>query len=104
VGERRTCLLRRTSGAKVHGAIGDWLLDGCATYNVMHPYDDGIALDEYVDWLINAGYPIQRIPDHDGWLQRFETSLRALPEGQRQHTLLPLLNKYQRPEKPVRGP
>jgi fatty acid CoA ligase FadD9 len=32
----------------------------------MHPYDDGIALDEYVDWLINAGYPIQRIPDRDG--------------------------------------
>ena len=70
----------------------------------MHPYDDGIALDEYVDWLINAGYPIQRIPDHDGWLQRFETSLRALPEGQRQHTLLPLLHNYQRPEKPVRRP
>jgi hypothetical protein len=25
VGERRTCLLRRTIGAKVYGAIDDWL-------------------------------------------------------------------------------
>jgi len=26
VGERRTCLLRRTIGAKVYGAIDDWRL------------------------------------------------------------------------------
>ena len=55
------------------------------------------------DMILAAGYPIQRIPDYDGWLQRFETSLRALPERQRQHSLLPLLHKYQRPEKPIRG-
>jgi fatty acid CoA ligase FadD9 len=79
------------------------VVDGFATYNVLNPYDDGIGLDEYVDWLIDAGYPIQRIPDYDGWLQPFETSLRALPERQRQHSLLPLLHKYQRPEKPIRG-
>jgi fatty acid CoA ligase FadD9 len=35
-------------------------------------------------------------------LQRFETSLRALPEMQRQRSLLPLLHRYQRPEKPIR--
>jgi fatty acid CoA ligase FadD9 len=69
----------------------------------LNPYDDGVGLDEYVDWLIDAGYPIQRIADYDGWLQRFENSLRALPERQRQHSLLPLLHKYQRPEKPIRG-
>ena len=31
---------------------------GFETYHVMNPYDDGIGLDEYVDWLIEAGYPI----------------------------------------------
>jgi len=25
----------------------------------MNPYDDGIGLDEYIDWLIDAGYSIQ---------------------------------------------
>ena len=33
-------------------------MDGFETYHVMNPYDDGIGLDEYVDWLIDAGYPI----------------------------------------------
>jgi fatty acid CoA ligase FadD9 len=89
--------------AEAIATLGQQVLDGFATYNVLNPYDDGIGLDEYVDWLIDAGYPIQRIPDYDGWRQRFETSLRALPERERQHSLLPLLHKYQRPEIPILG-
>jgi fatty acid CoA ligase FadD9 len=69
----------------------------------MNPYDDGIGLDEYVDWLIEAGYSVRRIADYAEWLQRFETSLRALPDRQRQYSLLPLLHNYQHPEKPLRG-
>ena len=76
---------------------------GYETYHVMNPYDDGIGLDEYVDWLIDAGYPIQRIPDYADWLQRFETTLRALPDRQRHASLLPLLHNYQHPERPIRG-
>jgi fatty acid CoA ligase FadD9 len=89
--------------AEAIATLGQQVVDGFATYNVLNPYDDGIGLDEYVDWLIDAGYPIQRIPDYDAWLQRFETSMRALPEQQRQHSLLPLLHKYQRPEEPIGG-
>ncbi len=77
--------------------------DGFATYHVMNPYDDGIAMDEFVDWLIGAGCSIQRIADYGDWLARFETSLRALPEKQRHASLLPLLHNYQRPEQPVCG-
>jgi fatty acid CoA ligase FadD9 len=83
--------------------LGAQVVDGFATYHVMNPYDDGIGLDEYVDWLIDAGYPIQRIPGYDAWLQRFDTALRALPDKQRQASLLPLLHNYQRPEEPIRG-
>jgi fatty acid CoA ligase FadD9 len=89
--------------AEAIATLGQRLVDGFETYHVMNPYDDGIGLDEYVDWLIEAGYSIQRIPDYDAWLQRFETAMRALPEQQRQHSLLPLLHNYQRPEKPIRG-
>ncbi|MDT5013460.1 MAG: fatty acid CoA ligase FadD9, partial [Mycobacterium sp.] len=77
--------------------------DSFQTYHVMNPYDDGIGLDEYVDWLIDAGYPIHRIDAYGDWLGRFETAMRALPERQRQASLLPLLHNYQRPEKPLRG-
>src|ERR1700733_2616256 len=52
---------------------------GFQTYHVMNPYDDGIGLDEYVDWLIDAGYSVQRVGDYGTWLQRFETTLRTLP-------------------------
>ncbi|MET4431597.1 carboxylic acid reductase [Mycolicibacterium sp. 624] len=78
-------------------------MDGYDTYHVMNPYDDGIGLDEYVDWLIDAGYPIQRIADYGEWLQRFETTLRALPDRQRHASLLPLLHSYQKPATPICG-
>jgi fatty acid CoA ligase FadD9 len=84
-------------------ALGAQVVDGFQTYHVMNPYDDGIGLDEYVDWLIDAGYPVQRIADYGEWLPRFEGAMRALPERQRQYSLLPLLHNYQKPEKPIRG-
>jgi fatty acid CoA ligase FadD9 len=76
---------------------------GFETYHVMNPYDDGVGLDEYVDWLVEAGYPIDRVAAYGEWLQRFETSMRALPDKQRQASLLPLLHSYAQPAKPLRG-
>ena len=77
--------------AEAIATLGARVVDGFETYHVMNPHDDGIGLDEYVDWLIEAGYPIQRIDDFGEWLQRFETALRALPERQRQHSVLQML-------------
>ncbi len=73
------------------------------TYHVMNPYDDGIGMDEFVDWLIEAGYSIARVDDYSDWLARFETGLRGLPDRQRQVSLLPLLHNYQQPSYPVPG-
>ncbi len=78
-------------------------LDEFHTYHVMNPYDDGIGMDEFVDWLVESGCAIQRIADYGEWLARFETTLRALPEHQRQASLLPLLHNYQKPDTPLRG-
>nr|WP_264000812.1 non-ribosomal peptide synthetase [Mycobacterium intermedium] len=64
---------------------------GFHTYHVMNPHDDGIGLDEYVDWLIEAGYPIERVGGFHEWLPRFEAALRALPERQRRHSVLQML-------------
>ncbi|MFG1791234.1 carboxylic acid reductase [Nocardia sp. NPDC049149] len=73
------------------------------TFDVLNPHDDGISEDEFVDWLIEAGQPIERVDDYAEWLSRFETGLRHLPEQQRQHSVLPLLRAYQRPAAPIRG-
>ena len=37
------------------------------------------------------------------WLARFETALRGLPEKQRQHSVLPLLDAYGKPAEPLLG-
>ena len=54
--------------------------DGFRSFDVMNPYDDGISLDIFVDWLIDAGHTITRIDHYQEWLGRFETALKALPE------------------------
>jgi fatty acid CoA ligase FadD9 len=89
--------------AEAISTLGAQVVEDYQTYHVMNPYDDGIGLDEYVDWLIDAGYSIQRVGDYATWLQRFETTLRALPERQRQYSLLPLLHNYQQPSAPING-
>ncbi|WP_406281757.1 thioester reductase domain-containing protein [Nocardia sp. NBC_00881] len=76
---------------------------GFQTFDVLNPHDDGVSLDEFVDWLIDSGHRIERIADYGEWLARFETALRALPEKQRQASLLPLLHAYRCPAPAARG-
>ncbi|MEV6773944.1 carboxylic acid reductase [Nocardia sp. NPDC051030] len=83
--------------------LGAAVTTGFDTFNVLNPHDDGISLDEFIDWLIESGHPIDRIDTHPDWFTRFSTALRALPAQQRQHSLLPLLHAYRRPSPPIRG-
>jgi amino acid adenylation domain-containing protein/thioester reductase-like protein/non-ribosomal peptide synthase protein (TIGR01720 family) len=93
--------------AEAIATLGAQVVDGFETYHVMNPHDDGIGPDEYVDWLIEAGYPIQRIGDFGEWLQRFETALAALPDRQREHSMLQMLllrnSQPVQPPEPTRG-
>jgi fatty acid CoA ligase FadD9 len=92
--------------AEAISTLGAQNLDSTAsfqTYHVMNPYDDGIGMDEFVDWLIEDGNAIQRIAEYGDWLPRFEIALRGLPEKQRNASLLPLLHNYQKPDKPING-
>ncbi|WP_371098130.1 hypothetical protein [Streptomyces sanglieri] len=70
---------------------------------MLNPHDDGISLDTFVDWLIEAGHPIRRIDGYDEWLTRITAALRALPERQRRHSLLPLLHAFEQPGEAVPG-
>ena len=77
--------------------------DGFDTYNTTNPHDDGISLDTFVDWIIAAGYPDRtdrRLPD---WLDRFETSMRALPERERAQSVLTVLDVYREPMPAIAG-
>jgi fatty acid CoA ligase FadD9 len=83
--------------AEAIAALGAQPHDDFRTFHVANPHDDGISLDDFVEWLIEAGHPIQRIEPHAAWIARFEAALRALPEGRRQHTSLALLHAFARP-------
>jgi fatty acid CoA ligase FadD9 len=76
---------------------------GYQTYNLLNSHDDGISLDVFVDWLTNAGHRIRRMGSYAEWFQRFTTALRALPEKQKQRSLLPLLAAFAEPAQPVPG-
>jgi glycopeptidolipid biosynthesis protein len=77
--------------AEAIAELGARVCDGFETYHVMNPHDDGIGIDEYVDWLIEAGYPIERVDDFGKWVGRFERGLLALPDRQRQNSVLQIL-------------
>ncbi|WP_243794761.1 carboxylic acid reductase [Saccharopolyspora gloriosae] len=83
--------------------LGAQAAEGCRTFNVLNPHDDAVSLDTFVDWLIEDGHPIQRIADYDDWLARTTTALRALPEQQRRHSVLPLLDALAQPADGVPG-
>lgn len=79
-------------------AIGARDAQGFHSYNLSSPYAESVGLDHFVDWLIEAGCKIERIAKYDEWLARFETAMQALPEEQRQQSLLALLGPYRQPQ------
>jgi fatty acid CoA ligase FadD9 len=83
--------------------LGKQVIDGFRSFDVMNPYDDDISLDVFVDWLNSAGNKIELIDGYSDWLARFETALTALPEKQRQQSVLPLLHAFREPERPLTG-
>jgi fatty acid CoA ligase FadD9 len=95
--------LTPTGSASGHHTLGKQVTEGFRSFDVMNPYDDGVSLDSFVDWLIDAGHQIHRIDDYYDWLTRFETALKALPEKERQQSVLPLLDAYRQPQRPLRG-
>ena len=102
-GVRITKACRSTSSPKRSPPSGTQHGSSFDTYNTTNPHDDGISLDTFVDWIIAAGYPIEKIDDYPGWLARFETTMRALPERQRAHSVLTVLDVYREPMPAVAG-
>lgn len=83
--------------------IGGMVTDGFRSFNVVNPHDDGVSLDSFVDWLIEAGHRITRIADYGEWFARFEEALIHLPEALRAKSVLPVLDAYRAPGRPIRS-
>ena len=78
--------------------IGCRPYEGFTTYNIVNThYDDGISLDRIVDWIVSAGYSVERMAQHDRWFECFSAKLGTLPENQRQHSSHAILEAFREP-------
>jgi fatty acid CoA ligase FadD9 len=78
---------------------------GVETFHVVnHHEDDGISLDTIVDWIEDAGYPMQRVDSYDEWFRRFENALHKLPDIERQRSSLSVIDSLRYPGPPVPKP
>ena len=82
-------------------AIGLANRAGFHSYNLANPHDDGTSLDSFVDWMIEAGCAIERIPAYSGWVRRIETAMNALPEEQRHQSMLTIMGPWREPQAAV---
>lgn len=81
--------------------IGSRPHQGIRTFNVSNHADDGLSLDVFVDWIIEAGHQIERVADYAEWLTRFEAELQALPDDKRQLSSVQLLDALREPAAPT---
>ncbi len=69
-----------------------------ATYHVVSPQSTtGGSLDDFVDWIASAGYPMKRIHEHDTWYRSFVERLHGLDEKSKQHSPLAIVHQWQNP-------
>lgn len=75
--------------------------------NIMNYHsDDGCSLDAFVDWMIAAEHPIERLDSHSDWFALFVQKLKALPPETRSKSLLAISEAFSRPlptDMPVLG-
>ena len=62
--------------------------------------DDGCSLDSFVDAVESYGYELNRVPDHEDWVNRFRERLQNLPDDQKQMSALNILGAFSTPSDP----
>jgi len=66
--------------------------------NIMNYHaDDGCSLDAFVDWIITAGHPVERLNDHTEWFDLFIQKLKTLPPETRSKSVLAISEAFSRP-------
>ena len=56
-----------------------------------------ILLDDFVDWMIELGCQIERIPDYREWVRRIEQKMNAMDEDEKSKSVLALMSAYSHP-------
>lgn len=84
------------AAAVVNG--GRFFIEGATVFCIDNAFNDlANSLDAFVDWIIDAGYDIQRLQSHEDWFSRFKRRMTALPEAEQKQSALALLKAFERP-------
>lgn len=79
-------------------SVGDDYIHACRTYTLQNYHiDDGFSLDDCIDWIINSGYPVQKMEDYQQWLQAFTQALQQIDKTKQQHSALQLVKGLNSP-------
>jgi len=71
---------------------------GYRSFDVVPSIETGSAsLDRIADWIVSAGYRLDRTNSHSEWLAQFEARLERLPTQARQSSALPILSAFAAP-------
>ncbi len=85
---------------------GRFFSEGKTVFCIDNAFTDlSNSLDAFVDWIIDAGYDIQRLEAYEDWFSRFKRRMTALPEEEKKQSALALLKAFERPNSfvPFRG-
>ncbi|WP_345025926.1 thioester reductase domain-containing protein, partial [Streptomyces sedi] len=84
--------------------LGAGITAGYRTFSLVNSHDDGVSLDTFVDWLVEAGHRIERVDDYQDWITRFESAMKAMSEARQRHSAQPLLHVLRNPEAAMGAP
>ncbi|MFK8022196.1 MAG: thioester reductase domain-containing protein [Pseudomonadales bacterium] len=85
---------------------GQFFTEGATVFCIDNAFSElSNSLDAFVDWIIDAGYDVQRLQAHEDWFSRFKRRMTALPEEEKKRSALALLKAFERPNSfvPFRG-
>jgi fatty acid CoA ligase FadD9 len=72
--------------------------EGFTVFCMENPFSSfANSLDAFVDWIIEAGYELQRLEAYGDWLSRFQKRMMAMPEADKKRSFLPLLKAFKSP-------
>jgi len=77
---------------------GEFFTDASTVFCIDNAYTDlKNSMDAFVDWIIDAGYTIQRLDAHEDWFSRFKRRMTAMPEREKKRSALAVLKAYEVP-------
>lgn len=83
--------------ARFIAALGWQAAPGTEAFHVVNRHGESASLDQIVEWLVDEGFPLERLGDHAHWFGQFSAALQRLEPTWRNRTSLPIVHQWKMP-------